>query len=147
MKLAEVMDIDEELFREGHVAARLYGYLKIPYERRRVQGLKAGSPASEERVQNAIARYAAESLIDPAALTVVGPGTTTRALLGAMGLEAALLGVDCVFEGRLVGTDVGEAELLELCRRHEKRRGSLSIRFYYATYSCTKNIYIGYRRF
>ena len=122
LKLAEVMDIDEELFREGRVAARIYGYLKIPYERRRVQGLKAGSPASEERVQNAIARYAAESLIDPAALTVVGPGTTTRALLGAMGLEAALLGVDCVFEGRLVGTDVGEAELLELCRRHERRR-------------------------
>lgn len=122
LKLAEVMDIDEELFREGRVAARLYGYLKIPYERRRVQGLKAGSPASEESVQNAIARYAAESLIDPGALTVVGPGTTTRALLSAMGLEATLLGVDCVVGGRLVGADVGEAELLELCRRHERRR-------------------------
>lgn len=122
LRLAEVMDIDEERFREGRVAARLYGYLRIPYERRRVQGLKAGSPASEERAQKAIARYAAEALLDPDALTVVGPGTTTRALLSALGLEATLLGVDCLLGGRLVGRDVDEARLLELCRSHRHRR-------------------------
>lgn len=122
LKLAEVMDIDEDVFREGRVAARLYGYLRIPYERRRVQGLKAGSPISEERVQHAIARYVAESLIEPNALVVVGPGTTTRALLSALGVEATLLGVDCVLDGRLVGKDIDEIHLLELCRSQEHRR-------------------------
>ncbi|RMF88097.1 MAG: hypothetical protein D6736_11360, partial [Nitrospinota bacterium] len=47
---------DEEAFRRGRLSARLYGYLRVPYERRLVQGQKAASRASEEVAQTAIAR-------------------------------------------------------------------------------------------
>ncbi|MFC1660863.1 ATP-NAD kinase family protein, partial [Gemmatimonadota bacterium] len=54
-RAAEVMDLDEEALREGHVAARLFGYMTIPYRRGQVQGLKTGSAEDEHHVQQAIA--------------------------------------------------------------------------------------------
>ena len=43
----EVMDIDEESYRQGVVEAKLYGYLRVPVEDRHVQRMKAGGVASE----------------------------------------------------------------------------------------------------
>ena len=51
----EVMDIDEEAFREGFVSAKLYGYLKVPYHEDLVQGLKVSQKESENRSLNGIA--------------------------------------------------------------------------------------------
>ncbi len=44
LNLAEVMDIDEEEFRQGQVSPKLYGFLKVPYLQRFIQGAKAASP-------------------------------------------------------------------------------------------------------
>lgn len=111
--LAEVMDIDEEAFRNGEVRSRLFGYLQVPCDRRRLQGLKSGSPKSEAVIQKAIAADLAE-VLEPGALLLVGPGTTTRELKRALGFEGTLLGVDAVKDGRLVAADCGEKKLLEL---------------------------------
>jgi predicted polyphosphate/ATP-dependent NAD kinase len=119
-KLAEVMDIDEDLFRSGVVTAKLYGYLNIPFERRRVQRLKAGSPASEEAVHQAIADHIIHNEMDADTLYIIGPGTTTRAVMSALNLDYSLLGVDCVCNKRLVGKDLSEEALLKLCAQHKK---------------------------
>ncbi len=60
----EVMDIDEEAFRRGRVSARLYGYLKVPLERRFIQGAKAASSNSthEAAAIQAIAEQIVETM-------------------------------------------------------------------------------------
>lgn len=119
VKAAEVMDIDEDLFRQGYVNAKLYGYLQIPFASQRVQGLKAGSAASEETVQRTIASYVAREVLRPDTLYFVGPGTTTRALCTCLNLEGTLLGVDCLLNGRILGKDLTESQILDFCSRYE----------------------------
>ena len=96
LREAEVMDIDEDAFRHDRVSARLYGYLRIPYERQLVQSAKAGSQVTDE------------------ALYLIGAGTTTAMLMRLLELPDTLLGVDAVRDRRLVGSDLGEAQLLRL---------------------------------
>ena len=113
LREAEVMDIDEEAFRQGVVSAKLYGYLKIPFERRLVQNLKTPSSPGEQTAMAAIAADVASKMED-GWLHVIGPGTTTRAITSRLGLDKTLIGVDVVAEGKLVAADVNESQLLEL---------------------------------
>jgi len=115
LREAEVMDVDEEALRQGVVSARLYGYLKIPFERRLLQGLKTPSSPGEQAAMAAIAADVVSNMED-GWLYVIGPGTTTRAITARLGLNKTLIGVDVVTEGELVATDVSESQLLELLR-------------------------------
>ena len=110
----EVMDIDEEAFRAGEVRARLYGFLRVPEDRRLMQGAKVGGRGLTDA---AAAQSIAERVVggmQAGRLYLIGPGTTTRAIKDRLGLEGTLLGVDAVRDGRLVARDATEAELLAL---------------------------------
>ena len=112
---AEVMDIDEEAFRENRVSARLHGYLRVPYEKALVQSSKGGSPPQEELSLEAIASDVVEGMEDDT-LYIIGPGTTTRPIAEQLGLPKTLLGVDIVHNRKLIASDVNEAKLLELLK-------------------------------
>lgn len=112
LKEAEVMDIDEESFRAGIVTARLYGYLKIPFEKKHVQGLKAGSAADERYSQEAIAVDIIDNMKDDY-FYIIGPGTTTRPIMEKLNLDYSLLGVDLIHRKKLIGKDLSEKLLLE----------------------------------
>jgi predicted polyphosphate/ATP-dependent NAD kinase len=120
LREAEVMDIDEEAFRQGVVSARLYGYLKIPFERRLVQSAKMPSSPREQAAQQAIA-YDVVSRMEGNLLYIIGPGTTTRAIASRLGLSKTLIGVDVVAGGELVAADVNESRLLELLEGRKAR--------------------------
>jgi len=109
---AEVMDIDEEDYRKGRLRTKLYGYLKIPFERRYLQRVKAGSPVSEQYSQEAIAHDVTENISDEF-YYIVGPGTTTRSIMEKLNLNDTLLGIDLIHKKKLVGKDLNEADLLE----------------------------------
>jgi predicted polyphosphate/ATP-dependent NAD kinase len=109
---AEVMDIDEEDYRKGRLRAKLHGYLKIPFERRYLQRVKAGSPVSEQYSQEAIAHDVTAHMSDEI-YYIVGPGTTTRAIMEKLGLKDTLLGIDVIHKKKLVGKDLNEADLLQ----------------------------------
>jgi predicted polyphosphate/ATP-dependent NAD kinase len=109
---AEVADIDESAIREGRVATRLYGQLRVPAEGRRMVRAKTSGPADDVAL-DALARVTARRM-DPDRAYILGPGTTTARVLRALGLSGTLLGVDVVRGGRMVIADAGEAELLEV---------------------------------
>ncbi len=113
----EVMDIDEEAFRAGEVRSRLYGFLRVPEDRRLMQGVKVGGRGLTDA---AAAQSIAERVVEgmrPGRLYLIGPGTTTRAIKDRLGLRGTLLGVDAVCDGRLVARDATEAEILALLLR------------------------------
>ena len=113
LREAEVMDIDEDAFRHDRVSARLYGYLEVPYERTLVQSAKAGGCAGDDADLASIAADAVGGMT-PGAVYLLGPGTTVRAVAATLGLEKTLLGVDAVRDGRLIGADLGERQIIEL---------------------------------
>ncbi|MGD2148585.1 MAG: ATP-NAD kinase family protein [Anaerolineae bacterium] len=113
LREAEVMDIDEEAVRRGVVSAKLYGYLKIPFRRRLLQGLKTPSSPGEQAAMAGIAADVVSNMED-GWLYVIGPGTTTRAITSRLGLNKTLIGVDVVADGRLIAMDVNESQLLDL---------------------------------
>lgn len=110
----EVMDIDEEAFREGRVSARLYGYLRVPYERRLIQNVKVGSSREEgeEYQKRAVAAHVTEEMEDDW-YYILGPGSTTKAIADELGVDKTLLGVDVVNRGKLVAKDVNETQLID----------------------------------
>lgn len=111
----EVMDIDEDDYRNGILSAKLYGYLRIPFRRRHIQRLKASSSSDERHSQEAIAHEITENMSDEF-FYIIGPGTTTRAIMEKLNLENSLLGVDLVHRKKLVGRDLNETELLSKIR-------------------------------
>ena len=117
LREAEVMDVDESAFREGHVSAKLYGYVLTPYEPHLIQANKLASPMTEDEVRNqaAIAVYIIESM-KPDTIYIVGPGTTTRTIGDLLDQKKTLLGVDLILNKQIVAGDVNEQIILEKIR-------------------------------
>ena len=117
----EVLDIDEDAFREGRLEARHYGYLLVPAAAELRQGGKeasatAGSVAEAKRE---IAAYLVDGM-DDETLYLLGPGTTLLAISEEMGLPGTLLGIDAVCGGNAIGLDLNEHAILGLLDRYRK---------------------------
>ena len=117
----EVLDIDEEAFRENKIAAKLYGYLNVPKNTALLQAKKEPSniSKSEEDIKEEIADYLMENL-EKETLYILGPGTTLKTIADKMGVEKTLLGIDGVFNSKLVGKDLNEKGLLTLIKMYNK---------------------------
>ncbi|MDD1755682.1 MAG: ATP-NAD kinase family protein [Methanomassiliicoccales archaeon] len=122
LRKSEVMDIDEEAFREGRLSARLYGYVMTPYERGLVQPIKGDyEGGSVEEEKESIAAYVAEEM-KGGVLYILGPGTTLEAVAKRLGVPKTLLGVDAVLDGKVVAADASERDLLALLDAHDKAK-------------------------
>jgi predicted polyphosphate/ATP-dependent NAD kinase len=113
MRQAEVVDIEEELFRRDIISTKLFGYLTIPAEPRLLQGAKTPSRASEQESLAGIAAHVAAQMNEDT-LYIIGPGTTTRAIADKLSLNKTLIGVDVVHKGEIIAADANEQELLRL---------------------------------
>jgi len=122
--LAEVLDVDETMFRKGILSTRLYCYLKIPSGGHLVQNAKASSrPESEKAQREAIAEQVIESL-EAGHYYIVGPGTTTKEILKRLGFETNVLGVDILHKRKdgkieLIGSDLNEESIQNVIAKEE----------------------------
>ncbi|MBR6735291.1 MAG: ATP-NAD kinase family protein [Oscillospiraceae bacterium] len=117
--LGEVMDIDEEAFREGRVSSRLYGAMKVPVDKL-LQSKKSGGYSNEDNTR-AIASAVKEEMIGDT-LCIFGPGSTTHLVMKELGLSGTLLGVDAVLNGEVISPDVDEKKLFSLCERAQRTK-------------------------
>jgi predicted polyphosphate/ATP-dependent NAD kinase len=116
LQTAEVMDIDEEMVRQDKVSAKLYGYMKTPYERGLNQSSKAGSNPRDEVFQEEIALDVIHNM-EPNVIYLVSAGTTTKAVMDKLKVKGTLLGIDAVKNRQLISADLNESAILDLLAR------------------------------
>ncbi len=119
----EVLDIDEEAFRKDQLKITLYGTALTIKVSELLQSGKEPTPntMSIRGNQEAIARYVIENM-EPDTLYILGPGTTVKAIADLLGVEKTVLGVDAIYNGRLVGKDLNEKQLLELIEKYKRTK-------------------------
>lgn len=129
MRDAEIVDVDEEAYRDGELRTRLIGYARSPYLPGLVQGTKqVFEEQDEEKAKEGIGRFLAEVIRGtPDILYLLGPGSTTGAVAKELGVEKTLLGFDGVKQEMLVASDLNEEGILGLLSREHRCRLVISI--------------------
>lgn len=124
--LAEVMDLDEDAFRNNIVRAQLYGYMKVPDDREFMQDRKSGSSSSDDSERLDIAAYVIKSMLEDE-IYLIGSGSTTYSIIESLGIEGTLLGVDAAVNKGLAGKDMTEKEIRAALAGFEKEKRHLVI--------------------
>ena len=117
----EVMDLDEDVYREGRWSVRMFGEAMMPASPRWMQGAKMRVEATgEDEVLEALGDHIQEVLVaDSKRLVIWGSGGTLRTIAEGLGFSPTLLGIDATMGEKQVGTDLNEKSLLELISEHE----------------------------
>jgi len=108
-----VMDINEDLFRQGKVQARRYGELYTPNEPNFIQSDKSGTTINEHIEIDDLAEHVGEEM-EKDHLYIMGTGSTIATIMDLMRLENSLLGIDVILNMEVVGIDVNAEKLKSL---------------------------------
>ena len=113
LRIAEIVDHTER-------GPELFATLRVPAIAGSVQAAKSVAPQRVDAIELAELGRTLAREMEPGRLYLLGPGTTAGHVCAALGLPDSSLGVDAVVDGSLVGSDLGEAELLELLSGHPR---------------------------
>ena len=115
----EVLDLDEEKYRNGEWVVRLYAEAKTPASPRWMQGAKMRVEVTgEEEIIEGLADHIRELLITDNRLIIWGSGGTLRTISNMIGFQGTVLGIDASIGSQQVGTDLNEKQLLNLLSTH-----------------------------
>ena len=107
----EVMDIDEDAYREGEVHPELRGVAHVPVADD-LQSSKQTASGTVESLAEGVAGDIRER--DGEGVTfVLGPGSTVGAIKDELGFEPSPIGVDVWRDGEVIAYDATEAEILD----------------------------------
>jgi predicted polyphosphate/ATP-dependent NAD kinase len=125
---ADILDLDEERYRQGEWFVRLYYAALTPYEPTYSQsGKMLIEESTDAEVRQEIARHLLEEVkASPNVLFLLGPGGTVRSIGETLGIDKTLLGIDAVVDARIVGKDLNERRILDVLDRYPRRKLVLS---------------------
>jgi predicted polyphosphate/ATP-dependent NAD kinase len=125
---AEILDLDENRYRAGEWNIKLFGVAKTPHDPSLIQrGKHMVESASEDAIKEEIAEYIKEEMENNTdVLYILGSGSTVKAIGELIGLDITLLGIDAVYQGKLISKDLNEQEILKLLTKYKKVRLILS---------------------
>ena len=116
----EVLDLDEDKYRNGEWVVRLYAEAKTPASPRWMQGAKMRVEATgEEEIIEGLADHIRELLIHDERLIIWGSGGTLRTISNMVGFEGTVLGIDATLGNKQVGTDLNEEQLIDILSTHK----------------------------
>jgi len=117
----EVLDIDEDAFRDNRLISKIYGYLLVPKVQNLIQNAKDSSKVGRTINENKyeIAQQIIETM-EEETLYFLGPGTTVKSIADQLNLTKSLLGVDAIYNKALIGEDLNESGIIELIDKYQK---------------------------
>jgi predicted polyphosphate/ATP-dependent NAD kinase len=125
---AEIMDLDEELYRMGVWKVRLFGVAKAIVEPTYIQVGKAFfESVSDDEVKDELAEHINDELEKhPDWLFLFCSGGTIDYIAKKLNIQHTLLGIDAVYQKQLIGKDVNEEQILALLKKYPKTKILLS---------------------
>jgi len=125
---AEIMDLDEKKYRKGVWHVKLFGIAKGIVEPTYVQVGKASfQSVSDDYIKDELAEHIEEQLKENKKyLYIFGPGGTIEYIADKLEFKNTLLGIDAVYNNKVVGTDLNEQKILELLQKYPKAKVILS---------------------
>ncbi len=117
----EILDIDEDEFRDNRLVSKLYGYLVVPRVQNLIQNAKDSSKVGRTIDENKyeIAQQIIETM-EEGILYLLGPGTTVKSITDQLKLTKSLLGVDSIYNKSLISEDLNENGIIELLDKYQK---------------------------
>lgn len=112
LRAQEVIDLDEDAYRNGAVASTLYGYMQVPVIRGFVQNMKQSGTQTDEEQLAAIADELIDKM-DRNSIYAVGSGSTAKWIMRRLALPYELLGIDLVQDRQVIAGDVTEPQLYQ----------------------------------
>jgi len=125
---AEIMDLDEALYRKGEWKVRLYGVARGIVEPTYIQVGKASYESiTDDEVKDELAEHVKDELEKYSDwLFLFCAGSTIEYIAKKLNIEHTLLGIDAVYQKKLVGKDVNEQQILTLLKQYPKTKLLLS---------------------
>ena len=115
----EVLDLDEEKYRQGKWIVRLYAEAMTPNSPKWMQGSKELIQTdSEEEIIQGISEHIFESLVQEDRMIIWGSGGTLRTIGKILSFNLTTLGIDISVGNSQTATDVNEQEISQHIQSH-----------------------------
>ena len=115
----EVLDLDEEKYRQGKWIVKLYAEAMTPNSPKWMQGSKELIQTdSEEEIIQGISEHIFESLVEEDRMIIWGSGGTLRTIGKMLNFNLTTLGIDITVGKSQIATDVNEQQITQHIQSH-----------------------------
>ncbi len=115
----EVLDLDEEKYRQGKWIVKLYAEAMTPNSPKWMQGSKELIQTdSEEEIIQGISEHIFESLVEEDRMIIWGSGGTLRTIGKILNFNLTTLGIDITVGKSQIATDVNEQQITQQIQSH-----------------------------